>query len=52
MAKKKTARTPVESIRPKGMRKNIFVEDLRDFVVDDEHAPKEPEGDIVLFRSK
>ncbi|MEX0612408.1 MAG: hypothetical protein WD738_17660 [Pirellulales bacterium] len=48
MAKKKTARrsaakresTPVESIRHKDKRKNIPTEELRDFVSDDEHAPK------------
>jgi adenine-specific DNA-methyltransferase len=32
--------TPVESIRHKDTRKNIPTEELRDFVVEDEHAPK------------
>jgi adenine-specific DNA-methyltransferase len=35
MAKKK-----VESLRHKDKRKNIPTEELRDFVADDEHAPK------------
>src|ERR1700681_1107864 len=40
MAKKKPAQTKVESIRHKDKRKNIPTEELRDFVADDEHAPK------------
>src|ERR1700736_2817500 len=40
MAKKKPASTKVESIRHKDKRKNIPTEELRDFVADDEHAPK------------
>lgn len=32
--------TPVESIRHKDKRKNIPTEELRDFVADDEHAPR------------
>src|SRR5205807_9509655 len=38
MAKKRG--TPVESIRHKDKRKNIPTEELRDFVAEDEHAPK------------
>ena len=40
MAKKKPAPTKVDSIRHKDKRKNIPTEELRDFVADDEHAPK------------
>src|SRR5271163_789440 len=40
MAKKWPAPTPVKSIRHKDKRKNIPTEELRDFVADDEHAPK------------
>ena len=52
MAKKKTPKTalkrnpakrdstPVESIRHKDKRKNIPTEELRDFVTEDEHAPR------------
>jgi adenine-specific DNA-methyltransferase len=48
MPKKKTPRrsaakresTAVESIRHKDKRKNIPTEELRDFVTDDEQAPK------------
>ena len=44
MAKKQTTKrngpTPVESIRHKDTRKNIPTEELRDFVAEDEHAPK------------
>jgi adenine-specific DNA-methyltransferase len=40
MAKKKPTATPVESIRHKDKRKNIPTEELRDFVADDEHAPR------------
>src|SRR5437773_1993396 len=40
MAKKKPAPTTVESIRHKDKRKNIPTEELRDFVQEDEHAPK------------
>jgi adenine-specific DNA-methyltransferase len=48
MAKKTTARksaqkrdaTPLESIRHKDKRKNIPTEELRDFVTDEEQAPK------------
>src|ERR1700736_1436304 len=40
MAKKKPASTKVESIRHKDKRKNIPTEELRDFVAQDEHAPK------------
>jgi adenine-specific DNA-methyltransferase len=44
MAKKKTTKkpisTPVESIRHKDTRKNIPTEELRDFVTDDEQAPR------------
>jgi len=40
MAKKKTAPTEVASLRHKDKRKNIPTEELRDFVKDDEHAPK------------
>ena len=40
MAKKKTAPTNVESIRHKDKRTNIPTEELRDFVADDELAPK------------
>jgi adenine-specific DNA-methyltransferase len=39
MAKKKSDPTKVESIRHKDKRKNIPTEELRDFVVDDEHPP-------------
>jgi adenine-specific DNA-methyltransferase len=37
---KKSADTPVESIRHKDKRKNIPTEELRDFVTDEEHAPR------------
>src|SRR6266404_1090787 len=37
---KKTTPTKVESIRHKDKRANIPTEELRDFVADDEHAPK------------
>ena len=40
MAKKTTTPTKVESIRHKDKRTNIPTEELRDFVADDEHAPK------------
>jgi len=42
MARKKTGNTstPVESIRHQDTRKNIPTEELRDFVADDEAAPK------------
>src|SRR5260370_27467436 len=40
MAKKKPDPTRVASIRHKDKRKNIPTEELRDFVADDEHAPK------------
>ncbi len=40
MAKKKPAPTPVESIRHKDKRKNIPTEEPRDFVAQDEQAPK------------
>jgi len=40
MAKKKTTPTKVESIRHKDKRTNIPTEELRDFVADEEHAPK------------
>ena len=40
MAKKKSTPTKVESIRHKDKRKNIPTEELRDFVADDELAPK------------
>ncbi len=40
MAKKKPTPTRVASIRHKDKRKNIPTEELRDFVADDEHAPK------------
>ena len=40
MAKAKTARTKVESIRHKNKRANIPTEELRDFVADEELAPK------------
>ena len=43
MARKPIAKngpTSVESIRHKDKRKNIPTEELRDFVVEDEHAPK------------
>jgi adenine-specific DNA-methyltransferase len=44
MARKPTIKndgsTPVESIRHKDKRKNIPTEELRDFVAEDEHAPK------------
>jgi adenine-specific DNA-methyltransferase len=41
MAKKKPpAETKVESIRHKDKRTNIPTEELRDFVADDEQAPK------------
>ena len=40
MAKKNTTPTKVESIRHKDKRANIPTEELRDFVADDEHAPK------------
>src|SRR3990170_2171802 len=40
MAKKKPAPTKVASLRHKDKRKNIPTEELRDFVTDDEHAPK------------
>jgi len=43
MAKERTkqiASTPVESIRHQDTRKNIPTEELRDFVADDERAPK------------
>ena len=41
MAKKKPAGpTPVDSIKHKDTRKNIPTEELRDFVADDEKAPK------------
>lgn len=39
-AKKKTRPTPVESIKHKDARVNIPTEELRDFVADDEKAPK------------
>ena len=42
MARKKTpSETKVESIRHKDKRKNIPTEELRDFIADDEAAPKE-----------
>jgi len=37
---KRDRKTPVESIRHKDKRKNIPTEELRDFVVEDENAPK------------
>ena len=40
MAKKKNTRKKVESIRHKDKRANIPTEELRDFVVDEELAPK------------
>ena len=40
MAKKKNAQKKVESIRHKDKRANIPTEELRDFVVDEELAPK------------
>jgi len=42
MAKKKSNHNPnpVESIRHKDKRKNIPTEELRDFVAEDENAPK------------
>ena len=40
MAKKKITSTKVESIRHKDKRKNIPTEELRDFVADEELAPK------------
>jgi len=40
MAKKKSGPTPVESIKHKDARVNIPTEELRDFVADDERAPK------------
>ncbi|MDO9566562.1 MAG: site-specific DNA-methyltransferase [Candidatus Desulfaltia sp.] len=44
MARKRTTKnngpTPVESLRHKDKRKNIPTEELRDFVSEDEHAPK------------
>ena len=44
MAKKKSSAkataTPVESIRHADKRANIPTEELRDFVADEEHAPK------------
>ena len=40
MAKKTNTRTKVESIRHKDKRKNIPTEELRDFVADEELAPK------------
>ncbi len=40
MAKKRTGPTPVESIKHKDARVNIPTEELRDFVADDERAPK------------
>ncbi len=40
MAKKQTAPTKVESIRHKDKRANIPTEELRDFVTDEELAPK------------
>jgi len=40
-AKKKTANpTPVASLRHKDRRTNIPTEELRDFVAEDEQAPK------------
>jgi adenine-specific DNA-methyltransferase len=39
-ATKKIAPTKVESIRHKDKRANIPTEELRDFVAEDEHAPK------------
>ncbi len=41
MAKKASSKnTPVESIRHKDKRKNTPTEELRDFVAEDENAPK------------
>ena len=40
MAKKKSSPTKVDSLRHKDKRKNIPTEELRDFVAEDEHAPK------------
>src|SRR6185295_9404645 len=40
MAKKNNNRTKVESIRHKDKRANIPTEELRDFVADEELAPK------------
>src|SRR3989338_8161792 len=40
MAKKNTTTTKVESIRHKDKRANIPTEELRDFVADEEFAPK------------
>src|ERR1039457_1908956 len=40
MAKKNNTRTKVESIRHKDKRANIPTEELRDFVADEELAPK------------
>ena len=40
MVKKKPTPTKVASIRHKDKRKNIPTEELRDFVAEDEHAPK------------
>src|SRR5437868_5533039 len=40
MAKKKTKPTPVEAIRHKDKRANIPTEELRDFVAEEELAPK------------
>jgi len=39
-APKKPAPAKIESIRHHNRRKNIPTEDLRDFVTDDEHAPR------------
>src|SRR5579864_7167469 len=40
MAKKTIARTKIDSIRHKDKRANIPTEELRDFVADEERAPK------------
>jgi adenine-specific DNA-methyltransferase len=40
MVKKKPAPAKVESIRHKDKRKHIPTEELRDFVAQDEHAPR------------
>ncbi len=40
MARHKKTSTKVESIRHKDKRKNISTEELRDFVAQDEHAPR------------
>ena len=39
-SKRKSAATSVETIRHKDTRKNIPTEELRDFVAEEEHAPR------------